>query len=457
MSEVDQLVYESVPDVPYLGYYEGGSPVLMLKDPDLIKQITIKHFDNFSERRVVGELDKAEPLFGKMITSAKGEKWKNIRSIMSPSFSSGKLKGMTTLLHNVAVNLKKLLLEKAEKQEEIEGKEVFGSYSIDSVASCAFGLETGSLTGNSTFADMARKFSELPNMFVILMFFVCPWALNWFRISIVNPVTIKYFTKVIKDTMKYRKETDAKRNDFIQLMLTAQQHGADDVVEDEETKLNHKVDAKHVLDDDTIVANSVIFIVAGHDTTSTLLSFTALMLAKHPDIQDRLIQEIKEKSQLHGGVNYQAVKEMDYLHMVIQEVQRMYPPATRIERTCSKPFQLTSELTIPADLTINIPVWSIHHDDKFYPEPEKFDPERFSKENKNNRHPQTFMTFGAGPRNCVGLRFANIMAEVCLAEILQEVKFVVGEKTPHEIKLDPKHKMLCAKGGSWVKVEKHDQ
>jgi len=103
-------------------------------------------------------------------------------------------------------------------------------------------------------------------------------------------------------------------------------------------------------------------------------------------------------------------------------------------RQCQQDYQVGS-LTIPKDCVVQAPVWDIHHDPDLWPEPWKFDPDRFSPENKSLIHSTAYMPFGAGPRNCIGLRFAQTEAKLVLFRLLKLFHFEACEKTESDLSL----------------------
>jgi cytochrome P450 family 3 subfamily A len=150
-----------------------------------------------------------------------------------------------------------------------------------------------------------------------------------------------------------------------------------------------------------ILAQAILFLLAGYETTASTLTLITYNLACHPEIQEKLIEEVDKCIERHGGVNYESVFDNEYLDMVIEETMRMYPPATRIDRVCSKDFEFEG-IKIPKGQLVTIPIWAIHHDPEIYPDPYKFDPERFNQENKTKRVNEAFIPFGNGPRSCIG-------------------------------------------------------
>lgn len=122
---------------------------------------------------------------------------------------------------------------------------------------------------------------------------------------------------------------------------------------------------------------------------------------------------------------------------LISEIMRRYPPAHRLERKCIKDYKVPgSDFTIPKDLIVAVSVQGIHMDPDIYPNPDKFDPERFSPENKAKRHSCAYLPFGMGPRNCIGMRFALIESKVALAYIAYNFFVEPTENTPIPVKLD---------------------
>lgn len=101
-----------------------------------------------------------------------------------------------------------------------------------------------------------------------------------------------------------------------------------------------------------------------------------------------------------------------------------------------------TDMTIPKGTNVFIPVYAIHHDKNIYPDPERFDPDRFTEEEMQNRHPMAFLPFGEGPRNCVGLRFGLMQARIGLVTLLTNFSFTFNQKTKLPLQMDPKSFVL---------------
>uniref|UniRef100_A0A0E9X920 unspecific monooxygenase n=2 Tax=Anguilla anguilla TaxID=7936 RepID=A0A0E9X920_ANGAN len=132
---------------------------------------------------------------------------------------------------------------------------------------------------------------------------------------------------------------------------------------------------------------------------------------------------------------YEQLVQMEYLDMVLNESLRLYPIALRLERLCTETI-VVNGVTIPKDTLVTIPVFALHRDPELWPEPECFNPERFSKENKDSMDPYAFLPFGAGPRNCIGMRFAVALMKLAIVQVLQNFSFVTCKETEIPLQLD---------------------
>uniref|UniRef100_G1LCJ9 unspecific monooxygenase n=1 Tax=Ailuropoda melanoleuca TaxID=9646 RepID=G1LCJ9_AILME len=131
---------------------------------------------------------------------------------------------------------------------------------------------------------------------------------------------------------------------------------------------------------------------------------------------------------------YDALAQMEYMDMVLNESLRLYPIAGRLERMCKKDVEI-SGVFIPKGTLVIVPTFSLHRDLDLWPEPEEFRPERFSKKNKDSINPYIYLPFGTGPRNCLGMRFAIMNMKLALVRVLKNFSFQPCKETQIPLKL----------------------
>ena len=205
-----------------------------------------------------------------------------------------------------------------------------------------------------------------------------------------------------------------------------------------------------------LAAESFLVYAGGFETSSTLVTFTLYELALNPDIQEKLREEINSMlSKKDDKLTYESLFAAKYLDQVINESLRKYPPIPSGIRKCLKDYEIPgTNLTIPKGTSIQLATYSLHHDPEYYPEPEKFDPERFSPENSKNLRPFTFLPFGEGPRNCIGMRFGLMQSKLAIVKLLQSFELSPNDKTPIPMKFVPASPFLAPVGGMWLNLKK---
>lgn len=204
----------------YCGLYAFHKPVLFIGDPELMKHICIKDFDHFTDRRAFNMSTERDQLISEMLTIKKGEEWKCLRSIMSPTFTSGKIKSMYPLVCQVADTLVTYSMEQASKQAIVEMKDNFGRFTMDSIASCAFGINSNSFVDkNAEFAKYANEFFSSGTLRTIkLTLLLCfPKVFQLLNISF-SGSEVDFFKNVVDKTLANRK-SGIKRGDFLDLLL----------------------------------------------------------------------------------------------------------------------------------------------------------------------------------------------------------------------------------------------
>lgn len=436
--EVDQERYQKYGKL--FGVYEGPKPTLFVAEPELVKTVLVKDFPLLPNRRDVKFFDD---VLDNMMGIAPLEQWRKIRPAASPAFSSGKLRKMNGLIADCARKTTVHLKQAAEKNEDLDLKQFYGNYGLDVIARCAFGTKLDSHSDETNeFVTKARKAFAGKITLPLILLFLFPGIYKFLKLRAFNADIFLYFKTLCRNIIKNRQDKQSRQEDFLQLMMDAQEGGISSTAEmtfgkeDElfnlgsELKSDSSIVNKQLTEDEAL-AQCVLFFLAGQDTTSSVVSYAIYLLALHPDVQARLREEVDECFQNEGEEpSLDAVSKLKYLHGVVSETLRMFPPASRLERSASEDYVLgDTKIKIPKGTTVVIPIYAMHHDPRNFPDPYKFDPERFSDENVRSIQPYTYLPFGAGPRNCIGMRFALHAVKLSLLHSLHSVEFVRTNKT----------------------------
>ncbi|KAK2818354.1 hypothetical protein Q7C36_022287 [Tachysurus vachellii] len=410
------------------GMYDARQPVLCIMDTEIIKSVLIKEcyslFTNRRNFRLNGPLYDA-------VSIIEDEDWRRIRSVLSPSFTSGRLKEMFGIMKSHSRSLVKNLQKVSERGESADIKEFFGAYSMDVVTSTAFSVDIDSLNNpKDPFVTNIKKLLKFdlfnPLFLAVALFpFIAPVLEKMDFGFFPTAVTDFFYASLQKIKSERVAQNNKKRVDFMQLMIDSQKS--------DKNELNSKETNKG-LNDHEILSQSMIFIFAGYETSSSTLSFFFYNLASNPETMKKLQKEIDETFPNKDEVDYDAVINMDYLDAALSESLRLYPIAVRLERVCKKTVEIKG-LTIPKDVVILIPTYALHRDPDYWTDPETFNPERFTQENKESIEQSAYLPFGLGPRNCIGMRFALVAMKLAVVEILQRFDISLSEemKVPLEL------------------------
>ena len=316
----------------------------------------------------------------------------------------------------------------------------FSKLTLEVILSTAFGVDAGIQLGEDTeILEKAKALFQTP--ILVRQLARLPFGKSFLKLmSSLSGNKPLYFQGVAKEIIKSRRQQGLTgRKDLLHLMMVA----------NEETT----VEGVSKLSDEEIIAQAIVFLLAGYETSSNTLSFTLYYLALNQDVQEKLRAEIKEAVESNSKRKplYELAQNMEYLDCVIKESQRLYPPGAFPTRQCAEDYDLNG-IHIPAGTEVVIPIYALHHDPDAWQDPEKFDPERFRGPAKDAIHPFQFLPFGAGPRNCIGMRFALMEIKVALARILIKFKFVASPETQVPLKIHAGI-TLSAKDGVLVRVQ----
>ncbi|CAJ1057151.1 thromboxane-A synthase [Xyrichtys novacula] len=459
------------------GYYLGRRPVIVIADPDMLRQVMVREFSSFPNRMAFRFATK--PMTDCLLM-LRNEHWKRVRSILTPSFSAAKMKEMVPLINTAIDALMNNLNVYSESGEAFDIHKCFGCFTMDVIASVAFGTQVDSQNNpDDPFVSHAQMFFTFSFFRPIMMFFI---AFPFLAAPLVGLIPNKrrdkmnnFFINIIQKIIEQREEQppEQRRRDFLQLMLDARTNREGVSLEQFDTgnhtdELDHRATAsnqdsqespgrrhqKKMMTEDEIVGQAFVFLLAGYETSSNTLAFTCYLLALHPDCQSKVQQEVDDFFSRHESPDYSNVQELKYLDMVISEALRLYPPGFRFARETDHDCVVNGQF-LPKGATIEIPAGFLHYDPEHWPEPEKFIPERFTPEAKASRHPFVYLPFGAGPRNCVGMRLAQLEIKMALVRLFHRFRIVACSETKVPLELKSTS-TLGPKNGIFVKLERRN-
>lgn len=317
IAELTQEFYRSTTE-PFIGVYGALRPILIVRDPELIRTIFVKDFQSFHDRGVHSD-EKNDPLSGHLF-SLNGDKWKNLRVKLSPTFTSGKLKSMFPTLVDCGVTLQKYMDKVALSADTVEVRDISARYMTNVIASVAFGADINCIDNpNTSFRKYGKKFFDISvkNGLRLLLTFVYPPLLKFFKIRVVDHDVEDFMTTMVEKTMEYREKNNVVRKDFFQLLVQLRNTGSVQLDDQWETVISNDENGK-TLTIKEVTAQAFVFFLAGFETSSTTLSYCLYELARNQKIQQRVLDEIDSVLQKHSGqITYDSINEMKYLECCI--------------------------------------------------------------------------------------------------------------------------------------------
>ena len=435
------------------GRFHGNTPVLVIAEPDMIKDALVKDFTVFSDRQVTYHSLESLSLF-----QSNGGRWKTQRNIISPTFTSGKMKAMHGLMKQAVDHMLQHLKERVEEEAsgqviEVDNKKLFGNLSLGVIARCAFATDVNTHDAGQdehVFVKSARQVFEFEHNAFFMDNVLPEWIKRMIGYTIWPKDPMNLLLSLSQEILVKRKQalsaatkgrSSGKAVDLLQLLLDAE--------------LRQEDGSSVMLTDQEVVSNIYLFLIAGYDTTSNLLSVATYLLALHPDVQQRLRSEIAEAVEADDNeIKYDTIMSLKYLDAVINESLRLYSLGPEVERRATRDYTLSKGISIKKGDMIHVPIFSIHRDPEFYPDPLSFNPDRFMPDNRHDLVPYTFMPFVLGPRNCIGSRFALLEGKTALAAVLLQYDLSPCDKTPIPLDLSGSNFALHLNGQVIIRYHK---
>jgi len=372
----------------------------ILHDPKLVKEILLEKGQELVNHtpltRSISHPEKI-PTFYSLI-SIRDDEWKKRRKVMSPFFTLPKILPLVEIFRKQAEILCDIL-SKNEDGSILDIQYKFANLTADILGESVFGSQFNSQIDPSN--SIAKAVASVVNgIGEYRLFLRIPY---WYKFPF--PKLQRFLTgtnqlmNLCRQMVQQHKEQGIPHNDLLQCLI--------DLNMDMETAL---------------IPESFLFLIAGHETTATLLSWAVYLIAQHPEVEKKILEEIIQVIGPNGEPTADNIPSLEYIDCVIQETLRLYPPAVVTDREVSVETVLDGH-KFPKNCSFMVPIWAIHHNEKYWPNPEKFDPTRFDTEHKQNIQPFSWLPFGVGPRMCIGSKLSLVESKVVLAKLYQKFSF----------------------------------
>jgi cytochrome P450 len=395
-------------------YKIGWNHIVFLNHPDYIRDVLVVQNDNFIKERTV---QRSKMLLGEGMITSEGADHRMQRQVAQPAFHRQRIPEYAGTMVREAVRMRDSW--KAGKHRDVAIDMMHLTLNI--VAQTLFATDLRDEVHE--LADAINRIMGLYNFLVMLP--AAEWLVH------VRPLGLAAFVRARKriDAVVYRmiearRREHRDRGSLLDMMLAA----SPDRSESSERSLRDQV---------------ITIFLAGYETVANALSWTWYLLSQNPDCERRMQAEVDRE--LQGRIpTYEDIPRLRYVEMVLAESMRLYPPAWAMGRYARNDFQL-GDYFLPAKTTVLISQFITHRDPRFFPDPLRFDPERFTPEAKARRTKFTYFPFGAGFRQCIGESFAWMEGVLVLATLAQRWKLslVPGHRVEPEplITLRPKFGM----------------
>ncbi|KAK9679812.1 Cytochrome P450 [Popillia japonica] len=393
---------------------------VFVADPDIVEYFLSS---NTHIKKSEG-YDLFQPWLGQGLINNAGDIWRKHRKILTPAFHMKILEQFSESFHKFG----QLLIEKLKKQEnkDIDIYKFIILYAMDAICDSSMRIDANAqITGDMTYINAVKRFLDIYEMRFFSFF-------NRYEL----------FFRFSSEYKQYKRDISFLQTFTKKIIEQRKQERCSNQTEEEFDEFGRRKRRKVFLDilldsdsmSDTEIREEVdTFLFGGHDTVASTISFGLYELAKHPKIQTKILEEIEsvvgvDKTE---AITIQHLSEMDYLDRVVKEILRLYPAAPLIERELEEDVFLNGS-KYPKGATISFHIFIQHRRKELFPEPELFDPDRFLPENIATRHKFAYIPFSAGPRNCIGQKYALINCKTTIANVIRH--FLVLPVVPqHEV------------------------
>jgi cytochrome P450 len=395
----------------------GPIRIVLLNHPEFIKEVLTTQHQNFIKGR---PLEMAKELLGEGLLTSEGEFHKRQSRLIQPAFHRNMIESFVPVMMKCVTRL----MNSWEDGMKIDMKDEMTKMSIEIAGVTLFNSDTEHETReiNKALDTATSLFGRIPLPFSEwLLKIPLPGNVRFYRAK-------KRLDGTINRMINERRLNKIDNGDLISLLLRSQ---------------NEKVDGGG-MSDQQIRDEAITLFLTAFDTTSTALTWTWYLLSQNPEAEARLHEELDRV--LNGRLpTAEDLAQLKYTRMVFGESMRIYPPSYVIPRQALEDFPIDKYI-VPRGSIVLLSPYLIHHDRRFYPEPEKFNPHAWEKHSHGQTSKYEYFPFSRGPRSCIGEPFAWMQGILVLASIARLWRIKLVPDHPVEllplINLRPKHGMM---------------
>ncbi|MBX0285028.1 cytochrome P450 [Halomicroarcula sp. F28] len=390
-------------DVAYFDM--GPMETVMLSDPTAIERVLVSEADRFRKPDFQG--DALGDLLGDGLLLSEGDTWEQQRQLANPAFSMRRLAGMADRITDHAEDR----LADWGEGDVVNVERAMTRTTLDVILDLMMGVQLSEErveTIEQQLLPLGQRFEPDPLRFAAPEWMPMPDDAEF-------DAAVETLDGILDDIIAVREKTagsgDDGPMDFLSVLIRARDDG---------------VESPEQLRDEMMT-----MLLAGHDTTALTLTYTWFLLSEHPEVERRVHEEIDEVvGDDRPGMEH--VRELEYLEWVIQEAMRLYPPVYVMFREPTEDVTL-SDYRIDSGQTLMLPQWGVHRSERFYDDPDTFDPERWRPERAKERPRFAYFPFGGGPRHCIGKHLAMLEAQLIVATTAKQYELDFLGETPLEL------------------------
>lgn len=380
-----------------------GKPTIVMVGPEAVEFVLCSHIDYFSWRE--GWPQNFQTLLGKSLFLQDGAEHRRNRRLMMPALHGPALANYVATMELITQDY----LQQWQIKQEFTWFDEFKKLTFDIASQLLLG--TNSVADNS---KLSQAFTQLTNGLFAINPLPLPFTKFGKAVAARNQI-LEQLAQVVKE----RQQNPSK--DAISLLVQAKDEDGNSLSETE------------------LIAQAVLLLFAGHETTTSMLTWLCLELARHPEILQRAREE---QFQLldKGVLNLEQLAQMPYLEQILWEVERLHPPVGGGFRGVVKDFQFNG-FDVPAGWQVLYSISVTHSLEEIYHQPERFDPERFSPQRQEQKqYPYSLIGFGGGPRVCIGIAFAKMEMKIVAAHLLRSYHWeILPDQSLNSVRIPTNH------------------